>query len=79
MRFKSVVATGALITVALVIWQAPAFAGRVADIQNTKHNFSAVRRNRRFTVVGLMSGQSDGFTVWQLQQPYVKVFPSAAV
>ncbi|WP_455218800.1 hypothetical protein [Kaarinaea lacus] len=41
MRVKSVVVTGAVLSIMLVIWQTSAFAGRVADIQNTKHNFSA--------------------------------------
>ena len=41
MRFNSVFVTGAALFVCLSLWQSQAFSGRMADIANTRHNFSA--------------------------------------
>jgi hypothetical protein len=41
MRVNSVVMTGVVGLVVLSLWHASAYAGRIADIQNTRHNFSA--------------------------------------
>jgi len=41
MRFTSVFVTGAALTVALSLWHTPVYSGRIADIANTRHNFSA--------------------------------------
>jgi len=41
MRNRSFVVTGVASLVLLLLWQAPAYSGRIADIANTRHNFSA--------------------------------------
>lgn len=44
MRFNNSVLAGASVFLCLSLWQVPAYSGRTADIQNTKHNFSASPR-----------------------------------
>ena len=41
MHIKGAVVTGAIVVAGLSLWQSGVFAARIADIVNTKHNFSA--------------------------------------